>query len=121
VSSITGVGGYLDILVKAGLGGVLIAVILLLARGRQYVLSGLLVSVPVVSLYIWWWINAEHGPAAVRVAVRAAMWGAVPWVAYLGVVYALAGRAPMWLALAAGVLTWFVLLLLLGRVLQGHG
>ena len=86
----------------------LIAVVLMVARGREYTISGLLVSVPAVSLYTWWWINAEHGSGAVKQAVRAAMWSAVPWVAYLGVVYLLAGRLPMWAALALGVLTWLV-------------
>jgi len=101
-------GGYLDIVVKSAAGGLLIAVILLLARGRHYVISGLLVSVPAVSLYTWWCINAEHGPVHLREAVRAAMWSAIPWVAYLAVVYAGAGRLPIWLNLTFGVLTWFV-------------
>ena len=121
MSNATGAGGYLDILAKAGLGGILIAVILLFARGRQYVISGLLVSVPAVSLYTWWWINAQAGPAAVKEGVRAAMWSAVPWVAYLGVVYLLAGRVPMWAALGLGVLTWFVLFLVFTTLLRGHG
>ena len=121
MSSLAGAGGYLDILVKAALGGALIATILLLARGREYTISGLLVSVPAVSLYVWWWINAEHGSAAVKEGVRAAMWSAIPWVAYLGVVYLLAGRLPMWMALALGVLTWLVITLAFAAVLRRHG
>lgn len=120
MSILAGAGGYLDIVVKAALGGVLIAAILLVARGREYTISGLLVSVPAISLYTWWWINAEHGSAAVKEAVRAAMWGAIPWVAYLGLVYLLAGRLPMWMALALGVLSWFVIALGFAVVLRAH-
>lgn len=108
----------MDIVVKAALGGLLIAVLLLVARGREYTISGLLVSVPAVSLYTWWWIGVEHGTAAVREAVRAAMWSAVPWVAYLGAVYLLAGKMPLWAALGLGVLTWLVLAALFAVVLR---
>jgi membrane protein GlpM len=101
--------GYLDILVKSALGGLLIALLLSLARLRQYVITGLLVSIPAVSLYTWWWIGREHGAPALRLSVRAAMWSAIPWVIYLGVVYLLAGRVPLWLALSAGVLAWLII------------
>ena len=101
--------GYLDILVKSALGGLLIALLLSLARLRQYVITGLLVSIPAVSLYTWWWIGREHGTETLRTSVRAAMWSAIPWVIYLGVVYLLAGRVPLWLALSAGVLAWLII------------
>jgi len=95
-----------DILVKSVLGGVLIALVLTLARLRLYVLSGLLVSLPAISLYTFWWIGKEHGPAKMRVSVFAALWSAIPWALYLLVAYLLAGRVPTWLALGAGVLTY---------------
>jgi membrane protein GlpM len=94
---------------KAGLGGFMIAFILALARGRHFILSGLVVSMPAVSLYTWWWIGRGHGAESLQKAVHAAMWGAIPWVMYLGVVYLLAGRLPLWATLAAGVATWFLI------------
>jgi uncharacterized membrane protein (GlpM family) len=112
--------GYLDIVVKAILGGAVIAVLLTLARLRQYVITGLLVSVPFVSLYTWWWIGREHGSNMLRVSVRAAMWSAIPWVIYLAVVHALAGRVPLWLALAAGVAAWLVIATVFAIVLQNR-
>jgi len=99
----------LDILVKSILGGLLIALFLTLARFGRYVVTGLLVSVPAVSLYTWWWIGREHGPVALRTSVMAAMWSAIPWVSYLAVVYLLAGRLPLWAVLALGVLTWVII------------
>ena len=116
-----GPGGYLDLAMKGAAGGLLIALLLLLARGRHYVVSGLLVSMPAVSLYTWWWIGREHGASSLRMAVRAAMWGAIPWVAYLGVVYLLAGRVPIWVALAAGVLAWAILAFAFAILLPGRG
>jgi membrane protein GlpM len=112
--------GFTDILVKAVLGGVMIAVLLTLARLRQYVITGLLVSVPAVSLYTWWLIGREHGSEVLRVSVRAAIWGAIPWVIYLAVVYLLAGRVPLWLSLAAGVLAWLVVAGIFVIVLQSR-
>jgi uncharacterized membrane protein (GlpM family) len=112
--------GYVDVVVKAVLGGALIAALLTLARLRQYVITGLLVSIPLVSLYTWWLIGREHGAAALRVSVRAAMWSAIPWVIYLAVVYALAGRAPLWTALGAGVLAWLVTAAVFAVVLHHH-
>jgi len=121
VNTITGPGGYLDIAVKSGLGALLIAVLLLLARGRHYILSGLLVSMPVISIYTWWWIGAEHGVEPLHRAVHAAMWGAVPWLAYLGVVYLLAGRLPLWLSLAAGAVTWLIVAFIFALILHARG
>ncbi len=110
--------GYLDIVAKSVLGGLLIALLLSLARLRHYVITGLLVSIPAVSLYTWWWIGREHGTSTLRISVRAAMWSAIPWVIYLGVVYLLAGRVPLWLALAAGVLAWLIIAVIFFVALQ---
>ncbi len=112
--------GYLDIVVKSVLGGLLIALLLSLARLRQYVITGLLVSIPSVSLYTWWWIGREHGVDNLRLSLRAAMWSAIPWVIYLGVVYLLAGRLPLWLALGAGVLAWLVIAAAFAFALQAR-
>jgi membrane protein GlpM len=108
----------MDILIKAVLGGAIIALLLLLARHGQYIITGLLVSVPAVSLYTWWWIGREHGPDPLRISVRAAMWSAIPWVIYLAVVYALAGRLSLWLTLLIGWLAWFVVAFIFAIVLQ---
>jgi uncharacterized membrane protein (GlpM family) len=112
--------GYADILLKSALGALLIAVLLILARLGRYVLTGLLVSVPAVSLYAWWWVGKEHGPDTLRISLRAAMWSAIPWVIYLAVVYALVGRVPLLLALAAGVVAWLIVAALFAVVLQGR-
>ena len=95
-----------DVLVKSALGGLMIALLLSLARLRLYVLSGLLVSLPAVSLYTFWWIGREHGPEKMRVSIHAALWSAVPWALYLLVAYCLTGRVPNWAALGAGVSTY---------------
>jgi len=100
--------GSLEILAKAFLGGVLIAVLLSCARRGHYVATGLLVSVPAISLYTWWWIGREDGVDALRIAVRSAAFSAIPWVTYLVVVYLLAGRLPLWLTLACGVGVYLV-------------
>ena len=118
----TGAGpaGYIDIAIKAAIGGLLIAALLTLGRLRQYVVTGLLVSLPFISLYTWWWIGQEHGPASLRISVRAAMWSAIPWVAYLGVVYLLVGRVSLWVALAAGWFVWFILAFFFAIILQAR-
>lgn len=99
----------MDVAIKSLLGGALIAVMLLFARRGHYLITGLLVSVPAVSLYTWWCVGREQGTQALRVAVRSAMWGAIPWVLYLFVVYLLAGRLPLWLTLVCGVLTYLAI------------
>ncbi len=111
---------YLDIAIKATLGGVIIAILLSLARMRQHVLTGLLVSMPVISLYTWWWIGTEQGPGPLRTTLRAAILSAIPWTAYLAVVYLLAGRAPLWVALASGWLAWLIIAIAFWAVLQAR-
>ncbi len=101
--------GSLDILLKAFLGGLLIAGLLSLARRGHYLITGMLVSLPAISLYTWWWLGREDGPDALRSAVQAAIWGAIPWVMYLSVVYLLAGRLPLWLTLLCGVGTYLAI------------
>jgi uncharacterized membrane protein (GlpM family) len=95
-----------DIIIKSILGGLMIALILTLARLRQYVIAGLLVSVPTISLYTFWWIGKDQGAEAMRVAIRAALCGAGPWALYLLVAYLLAPRLPAWAALGAGVVAY---------------
>ena len=112
--------GYLDIAAKSLMGAVIIALLLSLARLKQYVITGLAVSIPAISLYTWWWVGREHGADALRISVRAAMWSSIPWVLYLGTVYALAGRLPLWLALASGVLVWLGVAGVFAYVLQGR-
>lgn len=111
----------MDILIKAVLGGIMIAVLLSLARLGHYVVTGLLVSVPAVSLYTWWWIGREQGTQALRVSVRAAMWSAIPWVIYLGVVYTLASRLPLWLTLVFGVVAYLLVAGVFLFVMQSRG
>ncbi len=62
--------GYTDILIKSALRGLLIAVLLVLARLGKHVITGLLISVPAISLYTWWWVGTRRrvrpgGPRAV--------------------------------------------------------
>jgi uncharacterized membrane protein (GlpM family) len=112
--------GYTDILIKSALRGLLIAVLLVLARLGKHVITGLLISVPAISLYTWWWVGKSDGPEKLRISLRAAMWSAIPWVIYLAVVYALVGRVPLLLALAAGVVAWLIVVALFAVVLQGR-
>ncbi|MBN1460242.1 MAG: GlpM family protein [Armatimonadetes bacterium] len=112
---------YVDIAVKSAMGAAVIALLLSLARLRQYVITGLIVSIPAVSLYTWWWVGREHGADMLRISVRAAMWSSIPWVLYLGTVYALAGRVPLWVALLSGVLVWLAIAAVFAYVLQGRG
>jgi len=111
---------YVDIAVKSAVGAAIIALLLSLARLKQYVITGLIVSVPAVSLYTWWWVGREHGADMLRVSVRAAMWSSIPWVLYLGTVYLLAGRAPLWAALLSGVLVWLAVAAAFAYALQGR-
>ena len=99
----------------------MIALLLTLARLRQRVLTGILVSMPVISLYTWWWVGTEQGTQALRTSLRAAMWSAAPWVAYLALVYLLVGRVPLWLGLGVGWLTWLALALVCMLALQPKG
>lgn len=100
----------------------MIALILTLARLRMYLLSGLLVTVPAISLYTFWWIGRAHGAGAMRTAIHAALWGAFPWILYLLVAYLLARRLATWVALLAGVGAYLLsnavvyVLLLRGRI-----
>ena len=112
--------GHVDIALKSLMGAAIIALLLSLARLKQYVITGLIVSVPAVSLYTWWWLGREHGADMLRTSVRAAMWSSIPWVLYLGVVYTLAGRVPLWVALICGVLAWLVVTAMFAYALQRH-
>lgn len=111
-----------DIAIKSILGGLMIALVLSLAKLKQFQLAGLLVSIPTISLYTFWWIGKEYGAGKMRVSIHAALWSALPWALYLLVAYLLAGRYPTWIALAGGVVTYLVTnsaLLLLLRYFAG--
>ena len=94
---------FRDILLKSVIGGVMIALLLSLARFKMYILAGLLVSLPAVSLYTFWFIGQDQGAEAMRTSIHAAIFGAGPWVLYLLTAYLLAARLPTWAALLSGV------------------
>ena len=98
-----------DIIIKALLGGVVIALLLSLGRMKCFTEVGVLITVPTISLYTFWMIGTQYGADKMRQSVHAGIWSAIPWVIYLIVVYLLAGRVPVWKALGGGVLTYLVL------------
>ncbi len=109
-----------DIIIKSALGGVVIALLLSLGRLKQFTAVGVLITVPTISLYTFWMIGTQYGADKMRQSVYAGIWSAFPWMIYLLVVYLLAGRVPVWKALAGGVLTYLILNFGVWLTLRGH-
>ena len=96
----------MSLLVKAVLGAVMVLVIALVSRTRSYYLAGLVSMFPVFGLIAHFIVGTERSAAALRMTVLFGLWGVIPYCAYLGTLYVLAGRLKLGWALASALAVW---------------
>jgi membrane protein GlpM len=99
----------MEILTKAVLGGLIIAVIALLARTGETRVAGLIVLFPVVALVSYYFVGASEGAGRLRGIVRASILAVPVWLVFMAVVYAaLSAAVDYRLALACGLVGWLI-------------
>jgi membrane protein GlpM len=98
--------GAMNLLAKAIIGAVMVLLIAVLARTRNYYIAGLLPLFPTFALMAHAIVGSERGVADLRATLLFGMWSVIPYLTYLGSLYWLVGRMRLFPALGTALLAW---------------
>lgn len=96
----------MGILVKALIGALVVVLIDLLAKTRNYYIAGLVPLFPTFALIAHYIVGSERSIAALKTTLIFGMWAVLPYLVYLISLYFLINSLRLSLALGAAVLCW---------------
>ena len=96
----------MSLLAKALIGALVVVVIALVSRTRNYYLAGLVPLFPTFGLVAHYIVGTERSVSDLRTTILFGLWGVIPYCAYLGSLYFLAGRWRLGWALAGALVSW---------------
>jgi len=96
----------MNLLIKSLIGALMVLLIGLLARTRNYYIAGLLPLFPTFALMAHYIVGSEQGTAELKATIVFGMWAVVPYLAYLVALYWLVDRMRLLPALACALLVW---------------
>ncbi|WP_109124635.1 GlpM family protein [Dyella sp. C11] len=98
--------GVANLLLKSLIGALMVLLIGLLARTRNYYIAGLLPLFPTFALMAHYIVGSERGTANLRATIVFGMWAVIPYLAYLGSLYWLVARLRLLPALGTALAVW---------------
>ncbi|MBS7518725.1 GlpM family protein [Serratia ureilytica] len=96
----------MGIFVKALMGALVVVLIGLLAKTRNYYIAGLVPLFPTFALIAHYVVGSERSIAALKTTLIFGMWAVLPYLVYLISLYFLINSLRLSLALGAAVLCW---------------
>jgi membrane protein GlpM len=96
----------MNLFVKSIIGALMVLLIGLLARTRNYYIAGLLPLFPTFALMAHYIVGSERGTTELKATVVFGMWAVVPYLAYLAALYWLVDRLRLLPALGCALLVW---------------
>lgn len=103
----------MDLLLKALFGAVIVIVIQLLARSKNFYIAGLVPLFPTFTLISNYIVGTERSTAELKQTVLFGMLSIIPYFSYLLVLYLVLERLKLVPALLTATLAWFVCAILL--------
>lgn len=98
----------MNLLAKALIGALMVLLIGLLSRTRNYYIAGLLPLFPTFALMAHYIVGSERGMADLKATILFGMWAVVPYLAYLTSLYWLVDRFRLVPSLLIALLVWTV-------------
>jgi membrane protein GlpM len=96
----------MNLLIKALIGALMVLLIGVLSRTRNYYIAGLLPLFPTFALMAHYIVGSERGTADLKATIVFGMWAVVPYLAYLVSLYWLVDRLRLVPALLTALLVW---------------
>ena len=96
----------MTLLFKALLGALVVVLIALLAKTRNYYIAGLLPLFPTFALLAHYIVGTERGSEAMRMTILFGIWAVIPYLVYLTSLYTFVGVMRLPLALSSAVVCW---------------
>jgi membrane protein GlpM len=97
-----------NLLVKALIGALMVLLIGVLSRTRNYYIAGLLPLFPTFALMAHYIVGSERSIADLKATILFGMWAVVPYLAYLVSLYWLVDRMRLVPALLIALLVWCI-------------
>lgn len=88
------------------LGALVVVLIALLAKTRNYYIAGLLPLFPTFALLAHYIVGTERGSEALRMTILFGIWAVIPYLVYLTSLYTFVGVMRLPLALSSAVVCW---------------
>lgn len=96
----------MGLLIKAMLGALVVVLIGLLAKTKNYYIAGLVPLFPTFALIAHYIVANERGTEALRTTIVFGMWSIIPYFLYLLTLWFFTGVMRLPLALGCAVLCW---------------
>lgn len=96
----------MTLLYKALLGALVVVLIALLSKTRNYYIAGLLPLFPTFALLAHYIVGSERGSEALRMTILFGIWAVIPYLVYLISLYGFVGAMRLPLALSSAVVCW---------------
>lgn len=106
----------MGILFKALIGALVVILIGILSKSRNYYIAALVPLFPTFALIAHYIVGSERSIEALRTTILFGMWAVIPYLAYLISLYLLLNFLRLPLALTAAVGCWIVVAWLLIQV-----
>lgn len=91
---------------KAALGALVVLLIGVLAKTKNYYIAGLIPLFPTFALIAHYIVATERGVEALRTTIVFGMWAIIPYFVYLLSLWYFTGMMRVWPALGCAVVCW---------------
>lgn len=96
----------MGLLFKAALGALVVVLIALLSKTRNYYIAGLLPLFPTFAMIAHYIVASERGIEALRTTIVFGMWAIIPYFIYLASLWYFVGMMRLPFALGSAVICW---------------
>ncbi|EPK7281692.1 GlpM family protein [Citrobacter farmeri] len=96
----------MGLLIKAALGALVVVLIGLLAKTKNYYIAGLIPLFPTFALIAHYIVASERGIDALRATIVFSMWSIIPYFFYLVSLWYFTGFLKLPVALGGAVICW---------------
>lgn len=94
------------LVIKAAIGALVVLLIGVLAKTKNYYIAGLIPLFPTFALIAHYIVATERGIEALRTTIVFGMWAIIPYFVYLLSLWYFTGLMRVWPALGCAVLCW---------------
>lgn len=93
---------------KALIGAVMVIIMALLAKSKNYYIAGLVPLFPTFALIAHAIVGMERGPVELKTTALFGIFSIIPYFAYLLSVYILAEKFDLWVNLMISTIVWII-------------
>ncbi|EED8851116.1 GlpM family protein [Salmonella enterica] len=96
----------MGLVIKAALGALVVVLIDLLSKTKNYYIAGLIPLFPTFALIAHYIVASERGIDAMRTTIVFSMWSIIPYFIYLATLWYFSGVMRLPVALGGAVVCW---------------